>query len=600
MLGLGSLPADCFGEDSERFSTSVEKVCITTNELGKHTDSLSVKRYARQRIGALSPRVLEENMANNTSAHTGAELKGSWFSNQSVRTKILAIAIVGALTSVIIALVGLVSLLTQQSTAESTEREITATKFEAQEMERSFWEARIQVARASATSPVATNQQAFDQFQISYDQALAEADTLWGHFNSEYQGTLMANLDGYYSLVVGEFKSQLLAGSLENSEKIRSEQITPAANQLFETLELINAEVAQYGADITADTASAAQRSIIILMVVAVAGSALALVLGIVISRAIVTNVQEVQNKLVELAENDLTTDADVHTNDETGQMARLLNVAQASLRTILHSVTETADESVHESEVLAAASAQLAAALNETSAQAGVVAAAAEQVSTNVQTVAAGSEQMSASIREIAQNAQEATSVARTAATTAEATNVTVSRLGDSSREIGDVIKTITSIAEQTNLLALNATIEAARAGEAGKGFAVVASEVKELAAESARAAEDVARRVEAIQSDTSSAVSAIAQIGEIIGTINNYQMTIASAVEEQTATTNEMSRSAAEAATGSSQIAANINSVATVVEESTAAINSMDQTIAKVSSSANNLSERVHVFKF
>ena len=136
---------------------------------------------------------------------------------------------------------------------------------------------------------------------------------------------------------------------------------------------------------------------------------------------------------------------------------------------------------------------------------QAGVVAGAADEVSRNVQTVAAGAEQMGASIREIAQLGQRGRpGRRRRRSAMVDATNETVAKLGTSSQEIGNVVKVITSIAEQTNLLALNATIEAARAGEAGKGFAVVANEVKELAQETARATEDIARRVEAIQADT------------------------------------------------------------------------------------------------
>ena len=134
------------------------------------------------------------------------------------------------------------------------------------------------------------------------------------------------------------------------------------------------------------------------------------------------------------------------------------------------------------------------------------------------MQTVAAGSEEMGASIREIAQNATEAARVAAQAVEVADATNATVAKLGESSAEIGNVVKVITSIAEQTNLLALNATIEAARAGEAGKGFAVVANEVKDLAQETARATEDITRRVEAIQADTGGAVEAIGEIAAII----------------------------------------------------------------------------------
>jgi Methyl-accepting chemotaxis protein (MCP) signalling domain len=197
------------------------------------------------------------------------------------------------------------------------------------------------------------------------------------------------------------------------------------------------------------------------------------------------------------------------------------------------------------------------------TNEQAQLVAVTTNQVTTNVGSVAAAAEEMSATVREIAKNANEAAKVATTAVRAADETNKTVAQLGESSSEIGKVIKVITSIAQQTNLLALNATIEAARAGEAGKGFAVVANEVKELAKQTASATEDISQKIEAIQSDTRGAVAAIQQIGRIIGQINDFQNTIASAVEEQAATTNEIARNAAEAARGSQQISQNIISV-------------------------------------
>ncbi len=214
---------------------------------------------------------------------------------------------------------------------------------------------------------------------------------------------------------------------------------------------------------------------------------------------------------------------------------------------------------------------AQMSANAEETSAQANVVAAAAEQVSKNIETVATAAEEMSASIKEISSNTTEAAKIAGEAVRVAEATNTNMAKLEKSSAEIGQVIKVITSIAQQTNLLALNATIEAARAGEAGKGFAVVANEVKELAKQTAKATEDIGQRIETIQGDTRGAVEAIGQISGIIGKINDIQNTIAGAVEEQTATTNEIGRNVAEASKGSAEIAQNIAGVAQAAKDTT-----------------------------
>lgn len=234
------------------------------------------------------------------------------------------------------------------------------------------------------------------------------------------------------------------------------------------------------------------------------------------------------------------------------------------NLQSVLAKVAENATAMSSSAEELSAVSAQMNSSVEETSAQANVVSAAAEEVSKNVQTVAAGVEEMGASIKEIAKNATDAARIATGAVEVANATNQTISKLGQSSAEIGQVIKVITTIAGQTNLLALNATIEAARAGEAGKGFAVVANEVKELAKKTAEATEDISRKIEAIQADTKGAVDAIKNITGVINQMNEISNSIASAVEEQSATTSEMARNVSEAAKGSSEIAQSITSVA------------------------------------
>ena len=302
-------------------------------------------------------------------------------------------------------------------------------------------------------------------------------------------------------------------------------------------------------------------------------GISLLVVWGLALVRSVSKALSNMLNMVKDLAEGegDLTKRLEIVTHDELGELAKWFNTFLDQIHHIISQVSGTAEGVARASEELNATSQQITANCEETSAQADVVSKAAEAVSQNLQTVATGAEGMEASIKEIAKNASEAAKVATSAVKVAETTTITVSKLGESSCEIGQVIKVITSIAQQTNLLALNATIEAARAGEAGKGFAVVANEVKELAKETAKATEDISRKIEAIQTDTKAAVDAIASISGVINQVSDISGTIASAVEEQSATTNEMSRNVNEAAQGSGEITSNIAGVAEAAQGTT-----------------------------
>jgi len=298
-------------------------------------------------------------------------------------------------------------------------------------------------------------------------------------------------------------------------------------------------------------------------------------------------------------ADGDLTHTVAVTGTDAIGRMGDGLGGFLGDLRGRVQGIAGTAHALTGASEQLTAVSHQMGANSEQTAAQAGTVSAAAEQVSQSVQTVAAAVEEMGASIKEISKNASDGARIASSAAAVAQQTNATIAKLGTSSAEIGQVIKVITSIAQQTNLLALNATIEAARAGEAGKGFAVVANEVKELAKETAKATEEIGDKIAAIQADTGSAVAAIREITDIVSQINDISTAIAAAVEEQTATTAEISRNVSEAARGSSEIAQNVTSVAQSAQDTTAGANSTRDAATELRRMAAELQDMVGRFR-
>ncbi|MFY7959690.1 MAG: methyl-accepting chemotaxis protein [Elsteraceae bacterium] len=241
---------------------------------------------------------------------------------------------------------------------------------------------------------------------------------------------------------------------------------------------------------------------------------------------------------------------------EKRADMSMLANDFEASVKGVVQTVSSASTQ-------LQSTAASMSSTAEETSRQAQAVSAASEQATANMQTVASSAEELTASVNEIGRQVVQATKIAGQAVLEADGANATVQSLSEAAQKIGTVVKLISDIASQTNLLALNATIEAARAGEAGKGFAVVASEVKNLASQTAKATDEIAAQVTAMQGATSESVHAIGRISETIREINGIAATIASAVEEQGAATQEIARNVQQAAVGTSEVSTSISGV-------------------------------------
>ena len=233
-----------------------------------------------------------------------------------------------------------------------------------------------------------------------------------------------------------------------------------------------------------------------------------------------------------------------------------------------------------------------------ETSSQASSVAAASTQASANVQTVASATEELSASVNEIGSRVADAARIAQKASDESKRTAKTVEKLASASTKIGEVVELINQIASQTNLLALNATIEAARAGDAGKGFAVVASEVKGLANQTAKATEEIAGQITAVQSETNNAVSAIGSISQVIDQVKDISSSIAAAVEEQGTVTKEISQNVQQAAQGTQEVSSNIASVTDAASQTGVAAEQVLTTASQLAQNAEVLRKEVDGF--
>ncbi|GLW91084.1 methyl-accepting chemotaxis protein [Actinokineospora globicatena] len=526
---------------------------------------------------------------------------GRWLANRKVGTKVLGTV---GLLAVVAAGVGVLSIVRMGSMDTAAEQLYTNGLLPVEQI----YEVRVDMEstrrnvlnHALSTTPATL---------AKYEQALRDDDAAFTE-----------DLDAYAKYTTDPSLVEQVRAKWAEYQRIRDEEVLPAgrahdvdavgflrdtklvpaakaAEDLVAAMVLREAKAAEQRQEsVTADYVSSRTTIIVVL----VAGILLALAVGYYVVRGIRGSLRKVGTAIAALAAKDLTGHAGIHGRDELAVMGRDFDTAMDTVRETVSELAGTAIALTSASVRLSEVSGGLSVGSGQAAEHAGTAADTAGRVSESVRSMSVSAEEMTSSIAEIASSAGQAADVAQQSLTAATETGAQIAALAEASSEIGEVVKMITSIAEQTNLLALNATIEAARAGDAGKGFAVVASEVKDLAQATAKATEGISQRVEAIQAGTAGAARSVQEIQDVVGQITDHSTTVASAVEQQSATTAEMSRAIAAAATGSGELSATFGAVAEVTTATTESARASQAAADDLSTLATKLDALVRVFHY